>query len=964
MRRLFFILLATTILSFAGLEDPGIDRKEIRDNSSMTVLVENGTPKATIVFPSTNENCAYAASELQEFIRRSTGAKLPIVNKSDDSSTTRIFLGIAPEGLDLKSLPRDAFIIRTIGKDIYIAGRDAWPFCPVSKQQTTGCLFYRGTLYGVYGFLERFLGARLVFPIPECEYVKKMDTLSIPKVDIIDRPDKTMRSISWTHGWNGMPKNSALINNCRLRMQTTYVPNCHGLGRLGYIERFGEKHPEYFALRPNGTRSNSLSERMGGQLCFSSGVVDEIYQDVKAYLTGVSAKDRGVYIARYKNYVWDWNAAFNGYFNVMPQDGMLKCQCDKCKAAREKDPDWDSEFVWQMTADFARRLKAEGVKGEVTQMAYAYLSKVPKCDIPENIPVQLAIQGSWGWAMPGNFANQIKQLDDWNAKLGHKVYLWTYECKYSGRNIPNIPCSTPIAVAQFYKAISHGTFGGFMESESDKAVFQALNWYIFSKMMWDESLDGEKEFAALCDDFFGPAAPQMQQFFSIIEKLWLEKICANCVMTDTGPKQTSPSQRELWSQIYSPETLDKLAKCVADAKAAVNGDNETIARIAFWEREYLGSLRKSAEEFHSIQQAKNLLDIFIPEATPTLDGKLSDTAWKTAPTLHLQPLGGKELQVHSFAKVLRDNESLYIAMRCEEPMMAERHVLHMDHDDGEIWTTDSVEIFLAPDTMPGQYIQLMVNPKNSLADLLATPAKKKHDYSYESKTELHCYEGEDFWSVELKIPLSALANPKKISADFAHSRTHKSNPSLTRYHAWSPFSRSYGDMENFGTLLFTKPDSKDMIVNGDFSAPQNGRFFGPWSSDDKSIKDGSVALDDKQFIIGGRSMRIINDGTKAICLAHYFKEIEPDTNYRVTCFLKIQPAEGPAKSGGALFMFNDGVNHTLPANGSIKTEMPWTRFSFDVKSRKEVKAPFYLRIYSLNFNGTVWYDAITMEKLP
>ncbi|MBQ7651230.1 MAG: hypothetical protein IJS15_09735, partial [Victivallales bacterium] len=148
MRRLFFILLATTILSFAGLEDPGIDRKEIRDNSSMTVLVENGTPKATIVFPSTNENCAYAASELQEFIRRSTGAKLPIVNKSDDSSTTRIFLGIAPEGLDLKSLPRDAFIIRTIGKDIYIAGRDAWPFCPVSKQQTTGCLFYRGTLYG------------------------------------------------------------------------------------------------------------------------------------------------------------------------------------------------------------------------------------------------------------------------------------------------------------------------------------------------------------------------------------------------------------------------------------------------------------------------------------------------------------------------------------------------------------------------------------------------------------------------------------------------------------------------------------------------------------------------------------------------------------------------------------------------------------------------------------------------
>ena len=964
MRRLLLITLSSVILAFAGLEDPGIDRKEIRDDSSMTVLVENGVPKATIVFPSTNENCAFAASELQEFIKRSTGATLPIVNKSDDTSATRILLGIAPEGLDLKTLPRDAFIIRTIGKDIYIAGRDAWPFSPVTKQQPNGCLFHRGTLYGVYGFLERFLGARLVFPVPECEYVKKMNTLSIPKVDIIDRPDKTMRSISWTHGWNGMPANSALINNCRLRMQTTYVPNCHGLGRMGYIERFGEKHPEYFALRPNGTRSNSLSERHGGQLCFSSGVVDEIYQDAKAYLTGVSAKDRGVYIERYKKCVWDWNGAFNGYFNVMPQDGMLKCQCDKCKAAREKDPDWDSEFVWQMTADFARRLKAEGVKGEVTQMAYAYLSKVPKCDIPPYVPVQLAIQGSWGLASTGSFDNQIKQLDDWNRKLGHKVYLWTYECKYSGRNIPNVPCSTPISVAQFYKAISHGTFGGFMESESDKAVFQALNWYIFSKMMWDDSIDGEKEFDAMCNDFFGPAATAMKLFFAMLEKCWIKRICANCVMTDTGPKQTAPSQRDLWTQIYSPERLDFLAKCIADAKAAVKDDQETIARISFWEREYLGSLRKSAEEFHSIQQAKNLLDIFIPEATPSMDGKLSDAAWKTAPTLHLQPLDGKELQIHSFAKVLRDKDFLYIAMRCEEPLMAERHIMHMEHDDGEIWTTDSVEIFLAPDTMPGQYIQLMVNSKDSLADLLATPANKKHDYSYESKAELKCFEGEDFWSVELRIPLAALGNPKKISADFAHSRTHKNNSSLTRYHAWSPFSRSYGDMENFGTLLFTKPDSKDMIINGDFSAPQNGRFFGPWSSDDKSIKDGSVALDDKHFIIGGRSMRLVNDGTKAINLSQYFKNIEPDTNYRVTCFLKIKPADGPATSGGAFFMFNDGANTQLPQSGAIRTEMPWTRFSFDFKSRKEVKAPFYLRIYSYKFNGTIWYDAITMEKLP
>ena len=790
-----------------------------------------------------------------------------------------------------------------------------------------------------------------------------MTTLSVPSVDIIDRPDKTFRSISWYIGWDGMPKDAAKINNARLRMQTTYVPNCHGLGRMGYIERFGEKHPEYFALRPNGTRSNSLSERMGGQLCFSSGIVEEIYQDAKAYLRGVSATDRGVYIDRYKKCVWDWNAAYNGYFNVMPQDGMLKCQCEKCKAQREKNPDWDSEFVWQMTADFANRLKAEGVKGQVTQMAYGYLVRIPDCDIPPEVPVQLAIMGSWGEAMEGGFTKQIKQLDDWNKKLNHKVYLWTYECKYSGRNIPKVPCSTPLAVSHFYKAISHGTFGGFMESEADKAVFQALNWYIFSRMMWDESIDGEKEFNALCNDFFGKGAPAMKQFFATLENLWLEKICANCVMTETGPKQTAPSQRDLWTKIYSPATLDRLAALIDAAKEAAK-DAEAVARIAFWEREYLACLRKSADDFHSIQQAKNLLDTYVPEGSPIIDGSVSDAVWQNAPTLHLQPLEGKELQVRSYAKLLRDNDFLYIAMRCEEPQMADRHVMHLEHDDNEIWATDSVEIFLAPDTMPGQYVQFMINTKDSLADLLATPAKKKHDYSYESSAELKSFEGEDFYSIELKIPLSSLGNPSRIAADFAHSRMLDNNPSVTRYHTWSPFVSGYGDMENFGTLLFEPTSPIGFLKNGDFSMPQNGRFFGPWATDAKSVADGAIALDDRHFISGGKSIRLTNDGTKNLCIVEYLKDIiEPDTNYRLTCFLKIKPTEGAPQNGGAFFMFNDGVNHAIPNSGSIKTEMPWTRFSFDFKSRGEISDAPYLRLYSLNFNGVIWADCITLEKL-
>ncbi|MBO5722749.1 MAG: hypothetical protein J6S19_06505, partial [Lentisphaeria bacterium] len=40
----------------------------------------------------------------------------------------------------------------------------------------------------------------------------------------------------------------------RTRMETFMEPNCHGLARYCYVERFGKEHPEFFALKDNGQR--------------------------------------------------------------------------------------------------------------------------------------------------------------------------------------------------------------------------------------------------------------------------------------------------------------------------------------------------------------------------------------------------------------------------------------------------------------------------------------------------------------------------------------------------------------------------------------------------------------------------------------------------------------------------------------------------------------------------------------
>lgn len=67
------------------------------------------------------------------------------------------------------------------------------------------------------------------------------------------------------------------------------IPSCHGLAFLGFPARFAETHPEYFALKDDGTRFTGGIKGMSsshGHLCFSSGIKDEIAKDAIAFLSG------------------------------------------------------------------------------------------------------------------------------------------------------------------------------------------------------------------------------------------------------------------------------------------------------------------------------------------------------------------------------------------------------------------------------------------------------------------------------------------------------------------------------------------------------------------------------------------------------------------------------------------------------------------------------------------------------
>ena len=115
-----------------------------------------------VLAPDASKMTRFAATELQIFLKEKLGRTLSMVNAPTPGAVSFI-LGInefsRKAGIDDRKLCRDAFIIKTAGRKIYILGRDDPKFDEfeaVKKISGWQFNYEKGTLFGVYDFLERF----------------------------------------------------------------------------------------------------------------------------------------------------------------------------------------------------------------------------------------------------------------------------------------------------------------------------------------------------------------------------------------------------------------------------------------------------------------------------------------------------------------------------------------------------------------------------------------------------------------------------------------------------------------------------------------------------------------------------------------------------------------------------------------------------------------------------------------
>ena len=235
----------------------------VKDNKAQAVIIITSNAPSKV---------QKAARELQFYIKKVSGAMLPIrIDSEKDTGKIKIIVGKSKFekqfGVEIKrgEYPvTESFTIRSDKNILFLVGNDKGDF--------------QGTLFAVYDFLES-LGCRWFAPGELWEVIPEMKNIEVSaNLNKTEKPACLVRRGVWYHYYSKhymTPEaRRAMTANCRWRLHnkgnTLRIPSGHALKR--YIGKsYLRKHPEYFPL-VNG-------KRIFSQVCYTNDDVVRIIVD-------------------------------------------------------------------------------------------------------------------------------------------------------------------------------------------------------------------------------------------------------------------------------------------------------------------------------------------------------------------------------------------------------------------------------------------------------------------------------------------------------------------------------------------------------------------------------------------------------------------------------------------------------------------------------------------------------------
>lgn len=466
------------------------------------ILVKDGRPLHNMLCrdnDSADPAAVMALKEYRALIKRATGTEPPRVGEPETGKPT-IFFGrnrwSEAAGITPDDLPSEGFMIRTIGQDIHIVGRDTPK--KGAHQVSSRLGMEPGTLYGTYEFLERAYGVFFAWHDDLGTIVPQHKDLTIKSLSEVDGADWSYRQFTKS------PEGEAnQVFGRRLRLgHPIEVRHEHAWHRIMSPDEYGKAHPEWFA-ELNGQRyPKHYAEKRGGQVCTSNPQVVEHF--AKAAIAH-----------------FDKNPG-SDMFSISPNDGRKFCTCKECEALDSGEMRPDGKRIttdrimtfYNQIAEQVAKVYPDKRLGGIIYMDYKYPPKQVKPH-PMIFLVHATNSGfSQGTGYEGDQWSEAAWERGWHevADRFYKYDIWHYDETPLYMMAP----VTKHIIEKTKAQAQHGLDGGYLYIARSYELLGAGH-YLLARMMWDREFDAAAEEKRYYATLYGAAGGDVKDYYDLLE---------------------------------------------------------------------------------------------------------------------------------------------------------------------------------------------------------------------------------------------------------------------------------------------------------------------------------------------------------------------------------------------------------------------------------------------------------------
>lgn len=793
-------------------------------------IVKNGQAMAEIVVAAdAHEGVKRAAEDLQFYLEKMSGVKLPIVNAPSKAVPNQIYVGenefTKKLGYELPKFDNSGYDILATDHYAVLAGPSTFypdakynPRDPKSVEEFHKFMGYKcgfsgfssgggafnkplkiycnddvGPWHAVSAFLEN-LGVRFYAPYENGTIIPEKKTIAYPTGRTTKEAAYGRRD--WTY-YNAMRNDGdgvAWLKRLKCGNRNGIVYN-HTTRAILKDPETAKTHPEWLAEQKSGKLYKAHANQCQG---------------IPRYT------DPG-----FQQACVDWARKL---FDTYPQLGAVTCGApdggnpydwrDKKKyevnGATAKQG--YADMMWDFHNAIAKELKkSHPDKGLIWWCQYN--DCVPTNIDPENIPDNLVFPGKGGspnvLVLDANFKNwknrNMETVKIFNPKI--KGPSWEHWLAYARPTRPRFPIffgKRLQEIRQFGRDYVDGVFmevspawqSSGVKGEAGQRIGEIpishLMMYVNMKLLWDPDLDLDALLNEYYKLWFGPAEKEMKAFHEFAEQVW--------------SRQESRSVTETNGFLKEPD-VDQYFKMLAAAKAKTEPGSIYHQRIEAMEKGY-EPLKKL---FPSIKRKGQWVRAYrVPEDFP-LDGDLKKYPHnkpKSGEPERYPPVGygWHRLNDHKTGERLRGDElkkrgtyvsvnfqpksrTLCIGAICYEPDMKSLVATAKQHDDKGVFNDDLLEIYV--DSPERSYFKVAVNPNGAIWDESQDIAIINRDtlpvlWSPGVKAIVKKYD--DRWEAEVRIPcadLGKLGPTKQYPWGLEIGRTRISNLGFSKQKAYS-----------------------------------------------------------------------------------------------------------------------------------------------------------------------------------